>query len=105
MNWNSKYNPFGNYDDPVPPSDKWPGRPYWLRWLLWHFWRNPLHNFAAYWIGGRGRDWDYTSIWKRGNGFNVVLPFVSYRGKRVEFYIGWRPDSRMFGAALRRRDK
>lgn len=62
-----------------------------------------MHNFAAYWIGGRGRDWDYTSIWKRKDGFNIVLPFVSYRGKRVEGYIGWRPDSRMFGISLRRR--
>lgn len=100
MNWNSKCNPFGNFDEPFPPADKWPDKPQWLRRVLW-FVRNPFHNFMAYWIGFRGKDWKL-SIWKDTDGLNMVLPFISYRKGRFEAYIGWRPDSRMFGVAVRR---
>jgi len=92
--WNSKYNPFGNADDPVPITSQ--------LWLYWYFVRNPLHNFMAYWIGFKDKNLDYTQIWNTKQRWNLVLPFFSYRGKKWEIYIGWRPDSKMFGIALRR---
>lgn len=99
MNFNVKWNPFGNYDEPMPPIDKWQDKPRWVRQVLW-FIRNPFHNLFAYVLGFRDKDWKL-DIWKGRDGLNVVLPFMSYRKGRFEAYIGWRPDSRMLGIALR----
>ncbi|MEM4620950.1 MAG: hypothetical protein QW607_12160 [Desulfurococcaceae archaeon] len=108
--WNSKSNPFGNYDDPIPDwvyekfGKSLKGRV--LAFLYWYFWRNPLHNFTHYWIGTK----NYPSAWKvwhHVRRWNLILPFFSYRGRRIEFYIGWRPKedgSQVFGIALRRKN-
>lgn len=104
MNWNSKCNPLGNYDEPNPPADKWPDKPRWVRYFLWYFYRNPLHNFTHYWIGFRDRNLDYTQIWNQKQSWNLVLPFFSKKFKNGrEFYVGWRPDTRAFGAAWRKK--
>ncbi|MEJ5227211.1 hypothetical protein [Thermodesulfovibrio sp.] len=108
MNWNSKFNPLGNYDDPAPPNDYMPDKPYWFRWIMWFFIRNPLHNFMHYWVGFKGRKHltCYTGdIWNNKHRLNIVLPFISYKKDNREFYIGWRPDSKAFGFAIRRHKK
>jgi hypothetical protein len=90
--WKSKLNPFGNYDNPEPPVWYMPLKPFIIRWFMWSFVRNPLHNFMFYWIGLAGKphlrrcDEVFSSIGK----WNVILPFVSYNGKRIRCYIGWR---------------
>lgn len=99
MNWSSKLNPFGNYDDPKPPVDLWQGQAQWWRWVKWHFIRNPLHNFTFYWIGLADKPYlrrcneVFSSIGK----WNIILPFISYQGKRVYWYFGWRGDRSNFG--------
>lgn len=103
MNRNSKYNPLGNFDEPMPPAEKWTGKPQWIRWILWMV-RNPFHNFMFYWIGFKDRNLDYTQMWNTKQSWNLVLPFISKKFKSGwEFYIGWRPDTRSFGMALRRK--
>ena len=77
-------------------------KPQWLRTVMWYI-RNPLHNFFWHVIGFKDKPLDYTQIWNTKQKWNLVLPFFSYRGKRWEFYIGWRPDSKAFGIALRKR--
>ena len=88
---NSKLNPFGNYDD-APPEG--------VSQLAW-WWRNPMHNFTFYWIGVKGRVVKRVdSIWNPSGGFRfstvhtkyLILPLISYRGKYVEWYLGWRPN-------------
>lgn len=108
--FNSKLNPFGNYDEPIPPE--WVFEKFGkgtkgkiLAFLYWYFVRNPLHNFDRYWIGTGS----YPSAWKVWHPvrkWNLILPFFSYKGKKVEFYIGWRPKadgSQIFGIAFRKR--
>jgi len=110
MNWKellykflkSKKNLLGNYDNPFPPDWYLPEKPFLYRLVRWGL-RNPLHNFMFFWIGFKDRNLDYTQIWNERQNWNLVLPFFSYRGKKWEWYIGWRPDSRAFGIALRRR--
>lgn len=92
---------FGNDDDPYPPIWFMPNKPQWLRTVMWYI-RNPLHNFFWHVIGFKDKPLDYTQIWNTKQKWNLVLPFFSYRGKRWEFYIGWRPDSKAFGIAFRR---
>lgn len=122
MNWNSKKNPFGNYDDPIPPMwwnievrseiSRHKRLPEW-NWLAkvlifagWFFWRNPLHNFMFYWIGFKDRNLDYTQIWNQKQKWNLVLPFFSIKLKSGrEFYIGWRPDSKAWGWAWRKKQQ
>ena len=120
MNWNSKKNPFGNYDDPTPPmwwnievrygmtERKWIPNWNWLAKVLifmgWFFYRNPLHNFMFYWIGFKNGSLDYSQIWNQKQSWNLVLPFFSKKFKSGrEFYIGWRPDTRAFGMAWRKK--
>ena len=102
--WNSKYNPFGNFDNPIPPD--WVFAKYGkLAYLYWYFWRNPLHNFCHYWIGTGNYPSEW-STWHHQRRWNLILPFFSYRGKKYEFYIGWRPKkdgSQIFGIAFRKR--
>lgn len=105
MNFNSKYNPFGNFDEPQPKPELWPDKPYWFRWLLWTFYRNPCHNLVRFWppFGFKDYPLDYTQIWNTQQKWNLILPFFSYRGKKWEGYVGWRPSDKAFGIAMRRR--
>ena len=103
--WNNKWNPLGNYDNPIPPD--WCFAKYGniKAYLYWYFIRNPFHNFAHFWIGTG----NYPSEWKTWHSkrrWNLILPFFSYRGRKWEFYIGARPKddgSQIWGICLRRR--
>ena len=101
--WNHKLNPFGNYDDPIPPD--WCFQRYRkFAYIYWFFVKNPLHNFCHYWIGTGNYPSEWR-VWHNERRWNLVLPFFSYRGKWFEFYIGWRPKnggSQIFGISLRR---
>lgn len=111
ISWKKKINPlwwFGNIDDPNPPDDKWVGEAQWYRKLRW-FLRNPFHNFTFYVIGLADRMYlkDCYEVWNRRNGkgvrWNIILPFISYKSERYEFYIGWRGDRCNFGIKFNRR--
>lgn len=101
----------GNADDPTPPD--WyrpddPGRGW--KWRL----RNPFHNLTFYVIGIA--DEEFTRVgphpdavfhpdggwtWAVSRASVLPLPFVSYRGKRTQFYLGWRERGN-FGIKLTR---
>ncbi len=114
ISWWKKINPlwwFGNYDDPVdklhddgtPRHETfYPNKPLWIRKILWGI-RNPLNNFTFYVIGLEDRK-DLVNIGnldpKEGQKWNIILPFLCYKGKKKEFYIGWR-DGLKFGIAFR----
>lgn len=94
---NSKLNPFGNADEPIPKY-LLHGKPEWLRVLAW-WGRNPLHNFSFYWIGVAGRvigfkgeflteGWQFAYVRTK----YLYLPLVSYKGKYLEGYGGWRKN-------------
>ena len=98
-----KLNPvwwFGNIDEPAAPAWYRPDSKH--RNFLWHL-RNPLHNLDHYVIGisdktfiryskdseGDSKQdggWDFTLARRK----LVVLPFLSYRLGRFNFYFGWR---------------
>ncbi len=116
--WWWKINPvwwFQNAQDPEPPSWFNARQRHWLRVLMWYL-RNPLHNFHWYVIGiadrsfwrwGRQPEHNWAVSPSRWNWFITFaygwlpLPFVSWRGTRIEWLFGWK-DSGNFGAALRR---
>lgn len=103
-----------NDDSPLPPDWYRPNEhPQWrvLCWLA----RNFAHNLTSYYIGVRGKPFvSYgrypNTNWNPNGGFNwairklgwVCLPWVSYLGKRVEWYVGWREGGNL-GIAFRRR--
>ena len=104
ISWKKKINPIwwmGNYNDPInrtnpdgtlAHADYLPGKPKWLRAFLWAF-RNPFHNFCFFVIGLEDRKYlvNDGNIWPaEGQKWNIRLPFFSYRGKKWEFYAGWR---------------
>ena len=112
--WYKKINPiwwFGNANDPVDsigddgkPNHPtfYPTKPLWIRKLMWGI-RNPLHNFFFFVIGLEDRPdiVNYNDMWPTtGQKWNINLPFVSYRGKKKEWYIGWRRGKKL-GAAFR----
>lgn len=118
MNWNSKTNPFGNYDNPEPLPELWKDKPHWIRLLLWYFYRNPLHNLQWYILGivDTIDEWDITGdypkdVWNPNDGWNRLTfthkttgkhkHFRSYRGKYIEFYFGIRYNG-AYGVAFRR---
>lgn len=85
-----------------------------LRDFYW-FWRNPLGNFMGFVIGFEGSGFSVkgpkgdvmlTTLYDanpRRYGWNWAIingwaPYVSYSGKRVLWYLGWRPYSGGFGA-------
>jgi hypothetical protein len=95
-----------------------PGRPQWWRQVCWIF-RNPIGNFVGFIVGVGG--YDYTAIgpvpvdlttWydavppQYGWKWSVLqcgwlyLPFISYSGKRVLWYFGWRAYSGGLGFKL-----
>lgn len=110
-----KINPiwwFGNMLEPHPPYDYKPNDHLWLRYIKWYL-RNPLMNFYTYVLGVCDKDhwvtgkvpvmtaqrndlgewgWQYSVIWF----WNIpLLPFVSYAGPKVRFYLGWQPWGRL----------
>ena len=104
--WNSKLNPFGNYDDPTP-SEKCLKKYGWLAYPYHYFIRNPLHNFCYYWIGTGNYPSEW-KVWHSKRKWNLILPFFSFRCKWFEFYIGARPKgdgSQIWGFCFRRSKK
>ena len=112
--WYKKINPlwwFNNYNDPVdalnpdgtPKHSKFhPEKSLWKRKILWGI-RNPLHNFLFFVIGLHDHQEivNCGNMWpKEGQKWNIVLPYIGYRGKKKEFYFGWRSGIRL-GAAFR----
>lgn len=125
--WQKKVNPIWwlkSADDWTAPLEN-NGEPYlpgetrqWLRDFYW-WCRNPCGNFVGYVIGIEDRNYTVTGPapvmlttlrdadpprhgWKWAIlccGW-VRLPFVSYYGGWVEFYLGWRPYSGGFGWKL-----
>lgn len=103
-----------NEDDPVPPPWYEQKRHFSDRWMRWQL-RNVFHNVGYYILGKADKpSWRYGIYpaldWNPNGGLNFAVsflygcipaPFISYRGKRVEWYLGWQPHSD-FGAALRR---
>lgn len=113
--WYKKINPIwwlGNANDPVDRVNPdgtpahptiGPGKPLWIRKLLW-FCRNPFHNLFFFVIGLEDQKEKVNpgTIWpKEGQKWNIVLPFISYMGSKREFYIGWR-NGRTLGFAFRK---
>lgn len=101
---------FGNADDGVIGDASFnPGRvDSWKIRLTWWF-RNPAHNWCFYVIGMAGKAFVRTGTYPKDvfspmSGWNVCvihyrwlrLPFVSYQGRFVRWYIGWR-DRGNFG--------
>ncbi len=83
-----------------------------LRDFLW-FCRNPIGNFMGFVVGFEGTDYTVTGpapvllttlydATPRQYGWkwcviNGWAPFVSYSGRKVLWYLGWRPASGGFG--------
>ena len=91
----------------------------WLRRFYWFICRNPLMNFVGYVIGVEDRNYTVTgsdqvllTTGRDGNppiyGWRwaiistkwLRLPFVSYYGGWIEFYLGWRPASGGLGLKI-----
>lgn len=96
------WNIFGNDDDWPPPDSYRQGEAMWKRKLMWSL-RNPLHNFTFYVIGIADKEFTVrgrypNDVFNRGGGWNwfvceykwLRLPFISYIGESIKFYIGWR---------------
>jgi hypothetical protein len=113
--WYKKINPlwwFGNANDPVngvnpdgtPKHPNFhPTKPTWIRKVLWGI-RNPLHNLFFFVIGLNDRPdiVNCGNMWpKEGQKWNIILPFICYKGKKREWYLGWR-NGKTLGAAFRR---
>jgi hypothetical protein len=107
--WHQKINPawwFKNSADPLPPDWYRPGKR--TRKMTWYV-RNPFHNFDYYVIGVADHKTVRCGRYPENNmnpngGWNFAataykrlrLPFVSYEGRRIRFYLGWR-ESGDFG--------
>src|SRR5829696_2439144 len=106
-----KLNPvwwFGNEGEEQLAHWYQPCWPDWRRHLYWYFFRNPLLNFRAYVVGVNDRNYqvvgrtpvmtvqrnDLRPV-ETGWQWSVIklsalrLPFVSYSGIRVVWYVGW----------------
>jgi len=109
--WYKKINPFwwfGNANDPITPDTHpkfHPTKPLWIRKILWGI-RNPLHNFFFFVVGFNDQP-DIVNPGslkpKDGQKWNIVLPFIYYKGKKKIFYLGWRRGINL-GAAFRNID-
>jgi hypothetical protein len=113
--WWQKINPswwFGNdYQQTVDEAcwyhAEWPQ---WRRRLYWNYFRNPLQNFNAVVAGVQDRTFHVTGKppvttiqrddlgeigWQwcvlHGGDLWVPRPFLSYSGKRIVWYCGWKP--------------
>jgi hypothetical protein len=88
-----------------------PEWPHWRRYFYWNFLRNPLMNFRNYVIGVGDRNYKVTGRkpamtiqrddlrpaqygwhWAALRLRWIVLPFVSYSGKRLVIQFGWQPS-------------
>jgi hypothetical protein len=113
--WSKKINPVWwllNDDDPRPPRAYMPDKPSWWRQAAWWL-RNPFHNLFFYVIGVADRDYTVVGeeplravdwidarqhgIERHGFKYSVIhlrcglrLPCVSYAGRWVKWYVGWR---------------
>lgn len=95
-----------------------PAWPMWRR-RLWWFFRNFMFNFFRFVVGVEDRDLMvtgpapvFTPVWletappRRGFKWSIirtgwlVLPFVSYTGTRVLWYVGWLPSGGRLGTKL-----
>ncbi len=89
-----------NLDHMEAPDWHRPGKNF--RNLTW-FTRNPFNNFTFYVIGIADKEHVRSglypeSIWNPHGGWNysvaeykcLRLPMISYRGKKIDFYFGWR---------------
>lgn len=83
--FNSKWNPFGNYDDPIPP-EKYFEKYGWFAYPYWYFVRNPFHNFCRYWIG-TGNYPAAWKVWHPKRKWNLILPFFSYKERKLNFIL------------------
>jgi len=115
FSWKQKINPvwwFMNDTEKFPPDWYFPELSLWQR-KVWWLLRNPLTNFTWYVIGIG--DKPFTSyglqpehVFNQNGGWNwafrcykwLRLPFISYKGKYIEWYFGWR-ERGAFGIALR----
>ena len=107
-----KLNPiwwFQNDDEQHVSDAPWyhPEWPQWRRKFYWNFLRNPLQNFRCYVLGVADRNYTVAGrapvmtvqrddLAPPEHGFqwcvlkpgNVLLPFVSYAGRRIVWYLG-----------------
>jgi hypothetical protein len=100
---------FLNDEEPQPPAWHKPDSTRWWRVASWYL-RNPFQNFGKYIVGVYDRNYTVTGTdpvcatdWldvppgnRTGFKWSVIrlsggirLPFVSYVGKRVCWYMGW----------------
>ena len=99
LKWSPKFW-LGNQDDPAPPDDYRPGDR--NRVHKWYF-RNPTHNLTFYVIGLGDKTFRRAGkypdqVFNQRGGWNwavckykwVRLPFISFRRKSFQFYLGWR---------------
>ena len=120
--WYMKLNPiwwFGNVEGLDPAYE--PTWPTWKRKLFWFF-RNFMFNFFRFVVGVEDQDilvtgqapvfmpvwhdaspsqtgWKWSVIRAYALGFIPIrLPFVSYSGTRVLWYLGWVPSGGRLGA-------
>jgi hypothetical protein len=110
-----KLNPmwwFGNEGEQTVDEAPWymPHRPRIVRYIFWNFFRNPMMNFRNYVIGVGDRTytvvgkvpamciqrddldppelgWQWSFIRSRW----LLLPFVSYCGRKFVMQLGWQP--------------
>lgn len=92
--------------EPTAPSWYHPEWPIWLRDFAFNVVRNPLSNFTAYVLGVKDRDYvirgtypvdcgTLADIGQTGWKWSLIelkyvkLPFISYAGKYILFYLGW----------------
>lgn len=119
ISWRAKINPiwwFGNVEGLDPAY--MPNWPLWQRRMFW-FARNFAFNFFRFVVGVEDRDLMVTGpapvflpVWHeaqpRRTGWKwslictgcLVLPFASYTGDRIVFYIGWLPSGGRLGFKL-----
>ncbi len=90
------FNVFWWFANDMAPVERqaafFPGERLFTRRLLWAL-RFPLANFFNFVIGlGDKKQWiNFGNVWGRdGKGLNLILPFISYKGKFFSFYIGWK---------------
>ena len=87
----------------LKPQAKWlPSSPYWWRLVTFNI-RNPFGAVLA--LVATDKMLPDIPTFNPKGGFEWIihrshLPFISYRGKWVEWYVGWRPDG-IFGIAVR----
>jgi hypothetical protein len=118
ISWTKKINPiwwFGN-EEGLDPGYR-PEWPLWKREFFWFF-RNFMFNFFRFVVGVEDR-WllvtgpapVFTPVWREVSpprrGFKwallewgprwLPLPFVSYSGKHVLWYVGWVPSGGRLG--------